>query len=179
MKGMRKLILVMIMAVALVAPSVHAAPQPLTDAQIEQIRRNCQGSQSFLQQIQRNDAAARINRGRIYESLGKLLTNFNSRVVLNKLDAPSLVTASSAFTTKVSAFQSDYLSYEDTLSRVLKVKCEEQPVTFYDTLTQAREQRAKLSKDIQDINAILDTYQQGVTALRGNLVEAAAKEAIR
>ena len=160
MKGMRKLILVMIMAVALVAPSVHATPQPLTDAQIEQIRRNCQGSQSFLQQIQRNDAAARINRGRIYESLGKLLTNFNSRVVLNKLDAPSLVTASSAFTTKVSAFQSDYLSYEDTL-------------------TQARELRAKLSKDIQDINAILDTYQQGVTALRGNLVEAAAKEATR
>ena len=163
--------------VILLAPSVQAAPQPLDDARIEQIRRNCQASQSYLQQIQRNDAAARINRGRAYESIGKLLTNFNGRVVLNKFDAPQLVSSASSFNDKVGNFQSDYLDYEDAVSATLKINCREQPVTFYDTLTRARDLRTKLAKDIQDIDALLNSYQKGLDVLRAELEEKARESA--
>jgi hypothetical protein len=163
---MHKLILGMIACVVLLAPSVSAAPQSLSDAQIEQIRRNCQASQGYLQQIQRNDAAARINRGVAYESLTKAVANFNSRVALNKLNGSTLVTVTSDLRERVSTFQADYLLYEDALSSTLTIKCREQPVTFYDTLTNARDLRARLSKDIVDINTLLDQYQVGLTALR-------------
>lgn len=169
MESMRKLILSMLACVVLLSPVVSAAPQSLSDAQIEQIRRNCQASQGYLQQIQRNDAAARINRGRAYESLSKAVANFNSRVALNKLDGSTLVTITSDLQQRVTTFQSDYLLYEDALSNALDIKCREQPVTFYDTLTTARDLRARLSKDIVDINTLLDQYQTGLTALRATL----------
>lgn len=174
---MRTLIILMSLMVLLIAPSVHAAPQALNDEQIEQIRRNCQTSQGYLQQIQRNDAAARINRGRAYESLSKLITNFNSRVVVNRLDAPALVTVSSAVSKRISDFQSDYLQYEDKLSAALRIKCREQPVTYYDTLTSARELRTRVAKDVQDINTLLDDYQKGVTTLKTQLSETKAEAA--
>ena len=169
---MRKLLLLMIACVFGLAPVVSAAPQVLTDDQIEQIRRNCQASQGYLQQIQRNDAAARINRGRAYESISKLVANFNSRVALNKVNGSTLVTVSSDLGKRISTFQADYLLYEDALSSALDIKCREQPVTFYDTLTNAREQRARLAKDIADINALLDSYQTGLVDLRASLVQA-------
>ena len=172
---MRKIILAMLCLIVLSAPAVHAAPQPLDDAQIEQIRRNCGASQSYLQQIQRNDAAARINRGRVYESMTKLVANFNSRVALNRLDAPTLVAAAGGFSGRVSDFQADYLAYEDAISATLKINCREQPVTFYDTLTGARDLRAKVAKDIQDIDAQLEAYQKGITDLRTAITPAPAQ----
>lgn len=162
----------MIVSVFMLAPAVSAAPQALTDAQVEQIRRNCQTSQSYLQQIQRNDAAARINRGREYEVMSKLVANFNSRVALNKIDGSSLISVASDLGKRITTFQTDYLQYEDALSAALDIKCREQPVTFYDTLTTARELRAKMAQDITDINATLDNYQTGLTNLRATLVPA-------
>lgn len=169
---MWKLLSIMIASILVLSPVVSAAPQALTDAQIEQIRRNCQASQSYLQKIQRNDAAARINRGRAYESIGKLVASFNSRVALNKINGSTLLSVSSELSKRVAAFQTDYLEYEDALSSTLDIKCREQPVTFYDTLTRARDLRARLSKDIVDINALLDNYQTGLTDLRATLQKA-------
>jgi hypothetical protein len=168
---MLKIIALMLTCVLLLAPAVSAAPQVLSDDQVEQIRRNCQTSQGYLQQIQRNDAAARINRGRAYESISKLVASFNSRVALNKINGSTLVTISSDLGKRISAFQADYLLYEDALNSALDITCKEQPVTFYDTLTTARDLRARLARDVADINSQLDLYQTGLTDLRATLVQ--------
>lgn len=168
---MSKLIALMLAAVLLVAPTVSAEPRVLTDSEIEQIRRNCQASQGYLQQIQRNDAVARINRGHAYESITKLVANFNSRVVLNRIDGTKLVSITSDLNKRIGAFQSDYLLYEDALSTALSIKCREQPVTFYDALSNARDLRTRVSKDINDINVYLDSYQTGLSDLKATLAQ--------
>jgi hypothetical protein len=167
----------MLVSVVALSPVVSAAPQALTDAQIGQIRNNCQTSQGYLQQIQRNDAASRINRGRAYESISKLVASFNSRVAINKINGSTLLSVSSDLSKRITTFQSDYLQYEDALSSALDIKCQEQPVTFYDTLTNARDLRARLAKDIVDINALLDSYQTGLTDLRATFAQAKTETA--
>lgn len=164
--------LISLFAVALVVfatPFVGAAAQPLTDRQIDIIRENCSEAQQILQRLQRSEAAARVNRGREYESTLRLLASFNGRVALNKQNVPELAAKTSEIEAKFASFRADYIAYDDQLKKVIGLKCKEQPVTFYDELTLAREARAKVKKDIKDIDALLDQYQKALTGLRTNL----------
>jgi hypothetical protein len=123
-----------------------------------------------MQQLQRTEAATRVNRGRAYESISKLLIALNSRVALNKLNAPSLAATTTEMDKRFNTFKDDYSQYEDKLVATIKLKCSEQPVTFYDSLTQVRELRAKAADDIKSLNEVLDTYQSAVNDLRANVV---------
>lgn len=160
----------------LAAPLVSAEAQPLTDAQIGIIRQNCAYAQQILQRSQRNEAASRVNRGHGYETTLRLMTSFNSRVALNKINAPKLAELTTQVEDKFDSFRTDYIAYDDQLETVLKLKCREQPVTFYDELTLAREARAKVAKDIADIDSLLDQYQSAVDELKATLIDASGTE---
>lgn len=151
--------------------SLQAAPVPLTDAKIETIRQNCLSAQVALQRIQRSDAATRVNRGQTYEViLTKLMSPFNGRLAFNRLDEASPFTAiTKKYERAVDTFKEDYAKYEDSLSKTLKIKCQDQPVTFYDTLTATREARAKVAKDIDAITKILQEYYGLVNTLQTSL----------
>lgn len=153
----------------LTAPLVSAEAQPLADTQIEIIRQNCTQAQQILQRLQHSEAAARVNRGRSYETTIRLMASFNSRVALNKLNAPNLSVVTSQIGDKFDAFRTDYIAYDDQLEVVLRLKCSAQPVTFYDELTLAREARAKVAKDIQDIDNLLDQYQDALNELKADI----------
>lgn len=164
-----------IFLVVLAAPLVSAEAQPLTDRQVDVIRQNCGQAQQILLRLQRNEAAARVNRGRGYESTLRLMASLNSRVALNKINAPNLTATTSQVESKFEAFRADYIAYDDQLEIVLKLRCSEQPVTFYDELTLAREARAKVAKDVRDIDGLLDQYQLALNELGTTT----AKEATR
>ena len=155
--------------VVFAAPLVSAEAQPLSDKQIDVIRQNCTEAQQILQRLQRNEAAARVNRGRGYETALRLMASLNSRVALNKLNAPKLTDITSQVENKFNVFRSDYIAYDDQLEAVLKLKCSSQPVTFYDELTLARDDRTKVAKDIQAIDGLLDQYQAAVSELKASL----------
>lgn len=151
--------------------SLQAAPVPLTDAKIENIRQNCISAQVALQRIQRSDAATRVNRGQTYEViLTRLMSPFNGRLAFNRLDeASTFTTSTKKYEQAVDKFKQDYAEYEDLLSRVLRIKCQNQPVTFYDTLTEAREARAQVAKDIVEVAKILQEYRGLVSNLYKSL----------
>lgn len=155
--------------VVLAAPFVSAEAQPLTDGQIEIIRQNCTQAQQILQRLQRNEAATRVNRGREYESTLRLMASFNGRVALNKLNVPTLTAATSEMEKNFADFRAHYISYDAKVKNILKLRCNEQPVTFYDQLTLVREARAEVAQDIKDIDASLDKYQKAVSDLRVSL----------
>jgi len=171
MKASRRISLLAVLAVFLVSPAVSAEAVPLSDRQIQVIKANCLGAQNSIQQLQRTEAVTRVNRGRAYESISKLFVALNSRVAINKLDAPALTSATTEMEHRFTAFKDDYSAYEDVLSDTAKLSCAVQPVTFYDTLTHARELRAKVAADIKAINEMLDAYQQGVKDLRAQVNE--------
>lgn len=171
MKTSRRVSLVAALVVFLMAPVVSAEAVPLTDRHIQVIKANCLNAQNSIQQLLRTEAVTRVNRGRAYESISRLFVALNSRVALNKLDAPELTAATTQMERRFTAFKEDYSAYEDALAATAKLQCADQPVTFYDSLTNARELRAKVAADIKAINEMLDVYQNGVNELRTSVTE--------
>lgn len=151
--------------------SLQAAQAPLTDAKVTSIRQNCLSAQVLLQRIQRSDAATRINRGQTYEVvLNKLMSPLNGRLAFHRFsEAATFTDTAKKFEQTVDKFKQDYDDYDTLLSKVLKIKCQDQPVTFYDTLTAAREKRALVAQDIDEIKKVLQEYQNLVTSLQKNL----------
>lgn len=169
MKATRRTSLVAVLAVFLMAPNVSAQAAPLTDQQIQTIKANCLSAQNSIRQLQRTEDVTRVNRGRAYESLSGLFVALNSRVATNKLNAPALTAATTEMERRFTAFKEHNSAYQEVLSDMAKLSCTDQPVTFYDLLTNAREQRAKVAADIKAINEMIDAYQDGVNTLRAEV----------
>lgn len=159
----------LVIASAAVFPaSVFAQQSKLTTEYIDKIRRNCISAQVTLQRVQYSDVVVRINRGQAYDELmTKLIEPFNSRAALNKLSqASSLTEKTTAIQNALSTFKQRYVDYEDTLSKTLGIKCQDTPVTFYDSLTRTRELRSALGGDLRAIKAAIETYKQEIANIQ-------------
>lgn len=170
-----KRVLLLFSAILTVAASPMAraeTAQPLTDQYITSIKIGCADALQGILQVQRTEAATRVNRGQEYETLLKLVAAFNSRIVLNKLDAPALTSTASKMQTRFTQFQQHYLDYADKVDATLKINCKEAPVTFYDNLTAAREARGRVANDVVEMDKLLGEYQQGLDALKADLKKA-------
>ena len=152
------------------SPMVGAVEQTqLTEQQIAKIKTNCSSALQGLLSVERSDAVTRVNRGQEYESTLKLLAAFNSRVVLNKLDAPQLTSTTAKMQQTFTSFQKNYLLYADAIDATLQINCKLAPVTFYDNLTATREARARVAADVSTMNSLFDEYQRGLDALKSQL----------
>ncbi len=149
----------------LASPFVSAQAQPLSDAKLAAIQANCVSAQSGIVRLQQSEKPTRINRGYLYESILKLMVNFNSRVALNRIDAPELLSITSEYEKKLKDFSAAYTSYDDNLSNIGDIPCREQPTKFYDQLVEIRARRATLNSIINSLDGLLDRYQLNVTAI--------------
>lgn len=146
----------------------------LSDADITTIRTNCVNVQASLNRIKESDALARINIGQQYETIStKLMAPFNSRVGLNRLDAVALTQTTVEFNKKLDEFRSLYQQYKETLTRAIDLKCADQPVTFYDTLTLARDHRAAVREVVVSLGGLVKQYGAQVQSLKDSLKESA------
>ena len=167
MKISRRLALAASLLALLCAPNVSAETETLTDAQIEIIRQNCVTAQSSMQRLELSEAVTRRNRGVSYEATLKLMAALNSRIAYNKLTAPTLASLTAEVEKKRAQFVEDYKNYNNSYNVAMKLpNCKEQPVTFYDYLTQTRDLRTKLATNIDDIDRLLDAYQQAFNGLK-------------
>ena len=154
-------------APVLAADNIGADGSALSDAQVQQVRQNCKQAQSLLQRLQSTDVATRINRGRIYENLlNRLVTPFNSRVGLNRYDASSLTLATATIRQKFEDFKTDYSTYENSFSNVLRFNCEADPRGFYTLLATIRSARERVAEDVTSLNGAIDDYTAAFTTLR-------------
>jgi hypothetical protein len=159
-----------VMTALFMQPIVLAQSTPMTEAHIQRIRANCVDAQSVLAQLHASDALLRVNRGQLYESIStKLMTPFNSRVVLNKLDGARLVSQSAAYERQLDEFRTNYKSYEEVMSKALRINCSNEPVAFYDAVTDARAKRqvvhqttVTLQKTIQNYKTEFEAFAQQV-----------------
>lgn len=173
MNKFRRASLLAALLVFLTTPAVSAEGATLTDRHIQVIKANCVNAQSSIRQLQLTEAATRNNRGRSYESISKLMAALNSRVAMNKLNIPVLTATTSEMERRFTTFKNDYSDYYDSLVATIKLSCVDQPVTFYDSLTNTRTLRAKVASDIKAIDESLDSYQSGINNdLRANVLAA-------
>lgn len=162
------LCLVLIIATA---PTVRAVDS-LTDAQLNAIVANCVDAQISLQRVQQADKPTRINRGYLYDTLLKLMVNFNTRAAQNRIDSPDLLSVASKFEQEVKQFTQTYTAYDDAVTAIGSISCKESPTDFYDQLVRIRTQRAQLNKSVTTLDSYLDTYAQSVKYVRETVVPA-------
>lgn len=179
MKYSRRFAIVASLLVLLTSPNVSAEGESLNDVQIELIRQNCVTAQSGMQRLELSEAVTRRNRGVSYESTLKLMAALNSRIAFNKLSAPTLASLTAEINKKRGEFIDNYITYNNSLNVTMKLSnCKEQPVTFYDYLTQTRQLRTKLSTGLDDIDRLMDSYQTALNELKQPTVQPAEQEGV-
>jgi hypothetical protein len=139
---------------------------PMTEAHIARIRANCVSAQTTLTQLHASDALMWVNRGQLFESLSsRLMVPFNGRIAKYTQRNVSLVQLASDYDSELTTFRSNYQQYEEAMTRTLKIDCQNQPVSFYDGVTDTRNKRAAthdsviaLQKTIQDYGTQFDIF---------------------
>ena len=160
---MRKVFIILTAVVTLIAsPSVRAediSSYMLTDEQIAQVRSRCVTVQSLLSRLRANDGLRRVNLGQQYETISaRLMAPLNSRIALNKLDGVELTKTTVAYNEQLDVFRERYRIYEQDITTVIDMKCQDQPVSFYDAVLNAREERMKVKQATDQLNALLAQY---------------------
>ena len=124
------------------------------------IRTNCRPVQSILNQLEKVDAALRINRGRLYNDVINLLYAMNARLANNHITAPKMVSTTSKIEQLVKQFREDYPTYDDNLTELIKMDCQKSPGLFYDRLVKFRQGRANLGHLVGKIDDLIREYSQ-------------------
>jgi hypothetical protein len=135
----------------------------LTPEEEDRIRANCVSLKSTLNQLHASDALLRVNRGQIYESMASnLMDRFNTRLGSNNLDREGMLTVTSAYRTALTKFRTDYIVYEQKLSQALRMDCESEPSSFYNTTQNVRELRGTVHEDVGKLHRLIDDYRSSV-----------------
>lgn len=159
------LIVIITLAVACVGAlagyhGVRAQTAPMTEAHIERIRANCQTARSALSRVHASDGVLRVNLGPLYESIStKLMAPFNSRMALNKYDGAQLVEQTALYERQLNDFRADYKVYEESMSRTLRINCQNEPVAFYDSVAETREKRRIVNQRTLQLQKIIQEYK--------------------
>lgn len=169
---MKRIVIVAVLVLAVLAsPLVRAEGQSLDAAALDAIRTSCVNTQVNLQRLQQSDKPTRINRGYLYDTLLKLMANFNSRVAQNKIDSPELLSITSEYERQLKSFTATYTKYDESLSALTSMDCRANPERFSDTLATAQQLRSSLAQTVDALDTLLDRYQTNVDAVR-KVVEA-------
>jgi hypothetical protein len=144
---------------------VMAQSSSMTEAHIARIKANCIDAQASLTQLHTSDALLRVNRGRMYESIAtKLMVPLNSRIAANQLDGKSLVDIYTTYEVKLAEFRATYQSYEQSMSDVLRMNCQNQPVSFYDKVNATSELRKKVHTSVVALHKAINDYKAAFEA---------------
>ena len=179
---MKSVLLVIIAAIAAVStltmlPVAAQESSVMTSEQIAHIRNNCQAAVATLNRIHANDAPVYVNRNQAYFSISdKLMARLNGRLALNRFDTSPLTKLSSEYTTALTQFRAAYKRYDESMSSLVRMNCNKQPVGFYDKVTESRALREGVQQSVKKLHGKIDEYREAVsvfqtqnqTRLKGN-----------
>ena len=144
--------------------SAQSESTNLSDAQRSHIRSECTQIKGSLSQLHATDALLRVNRGQVYESLvNKLMAPFNGRLSSAGLDNKAMATHIEQYQTALTAFRTDYITYEKKIAELLRTDCSSEPTKFYQLVLDARERRKTVHEDVVRLHQIIDDYGNSVS----------------
>lgn len=168
---MKRICILLVLAISvMISPQVRAeGPQVvvISSAQLALIRANCTSVRSSLQRLHANDALARVNLGREYETISsKLMAPMNSRIALNKLDGVAAAKTTVELDRELATFRSSYQRYEESITKTLEIDCQERPVDFYQAIESARMYRAEVRQTVTKMSDLTKKYRAQIDAIR-------------
>ena len=131
----------------------------ITPEKTERIKTHCVENQATLNRLHQTDAFLRTNRGELYRTIGdKLMVPLNRRLASNQLDAGNLLTITADYNKEYRTFFDAYIQYDNAMTKLLRIDCSKEPVSFYNALLDAREKRDVLSASNQSILDYIRSY---------------------
>lgn len=138
----------------------------ISESQKSVISRYCGTIKQSLKTLQRTDINSRVKLGSKYETaLTKFITPLNLRIVKNNLSVSKLAELQTTFANYKTNFASDFTTYSKLLEELIGIDCQEDPTTFYLKLSETREARENVNKDVNKLNETLHEYQKIVTKM--------------
>lgn len=142
----------------------------ISEEQEAVIKDHCSEVKEQLKTVQKNDARARVNLGSRYETiLSKFIVPLNVRLVENNLPSAELVENQNKFTDAKTLFNSDYISYQQSLEELVAMDCKSEPGNFYDKLVRVRQKRKAVRQDVLNLRSLISQHVKLVTELGGKV----------
>ncbi len=181
-KRMHKLIIGMAtgLTVAILGVVINSAnaqaPTP-SRQQLQVVTERCELLKTRLRGVENTDTAARIKRGRAYDQeLIPYISAFNSRVAVNKVDAPELIRIAADLQGAVGQkFSSLYTLYADDLEKALQSDCTTNPAETYGWIQKARVDRLAVAQQVKNIDSLVEEYIKELAALKNDSTPAINK----
>lgn len=139
---------------------VHAQPADANQKRLQIVSERCELLKTRLQSVEKTDTAARIKRGRAYDQeLIPYISAFNSRVAVNKVDAPELIRIAADLQEAAGAqFSRLYTVYADDLENAIRSDCVNSPSETYGWIQKARTDRAAAAQQVTKIDSLIGEY---------------------
>lgn len=173
MLRLHKAILLGIVTAVVCTPIVVRAVD-MSPEQTQIVAQNCVSAQVSLQRLQYSDAATRVNRGYVYESLlNNFMNPMNSRLAVNgySKEAATLSVVTDRYQNELKQFKRLYESYDDTANQAIRLKCQEKASSFYDLVRSLQEKRVKIYESVKNLDAISEEYRKEVKQAQKQVAE--------
>jgi hypothetical protein len=162
-----------ILLTTIISIGVNAEENNISEEKRQVISTNCQTAQVTLQQIEYNDAAARVNRGQGYETiLNKYMTPLNVRVTGSQNHASTAATLTditARYQQALKTFKKNYDNYDDSITKTTHFNCSKKPENFYNLLDITRQEREKLNENITALDQLAAEYIEAVSKFKDSL----------
>lgn len=160
---------VVLVAVFFAAIPAFVSAVDMSTEKRDVVYQNCLSAQGVLQRLQYNDAATRINRGHVYEALlNDYMTPLNSRLAVNGYSTQSaqLSGITSQYQAALSSFKNHYETYDDTVTKAIKTKCQQKPDVFYGYILNAQTQRGELATSAAILDDLVESYRKATADIQ-------------
>lgn len=158
------LLLLLLPATAAVADAIT-----LSADQVKQLTTNCTTIKNSLEELEKSDTVARINRGRDYDQVLNQINALNARFSRNSSNQPQFGQATIELQATIAQFRNEYTLYEDNLSDLTKIDCLQKPQDFYNQLVKTRDSRNAVGSQVDAISALMDRYRQDAVTYQATL----------
>ena len=118
---MKKTLIVLVLATSLIASPVFADEKTqISETKKKAIATNCESIKEKLNDLQHEDAKARVYLGRYYETIqSKFITPLNVRLVENTLSSDSFVTNQNKFNKQRSNYMVEFIESQKALDDLI------------------------------------------------------------
>jgi len=142
----------------------------LTEVQEAAIKDHCEAIRDSLKKVQKEDSRLRVYLGAYYETmLTKFIIPLNVRLVEENLSNAKLVENQNKFAEAKSSFVEDFVDYQKGLEGLIAMDCKVEPEGFYVKLTEVRQGRTIMEKDVAKLNELAGEHVKLVKELKGRL----------
>lgn len=141
-----------------------------SQAAIESISQNCASIKLQLERTQKEDSRMRVHLGAQYETIAtNLMQNLNVRLVRNNMTNSDLAEQQITFTAQRDIFKSDFTDYSQSLEKLVKIDCKNNPDKFYSSLKNVRAKRERVNTDVARLKEIVARHHETINQLIGDL----------